>query len=130
VFVSSAFHLSKYVSFGARFARIIVSIYLAIRDPTPVIRHISANLANSMAVVIATSGAHSLNTTRLRHTHCTSIWKLRGVTTPFISSKVVDRSSPSLKDPLNVAAKYRDCLQRRAFGSLYSWLVDLMRIVT
>jgi hypothetical protein len=42
----------------------------------------------------------------------------------------VDCSAPSLKGPLNVAAKYRDCLQRRAFGSLYSWLADPMRIVT
>jgi hypothetical protein len=96
----------------------------------PVIRHISANLANSMAVVIETPSAHSLNTTRPRHTRCTSIWNLRGVTTPSISSKVVNCSSPPLKGPPNVAAKYWDYLQRRAFVSLYSWLADPMWIVT
>ena len=79
---------------------------------------------------LVTSGALSLDTTRPRHTHCISIWKLRGVTTPCISSKVVDCSSPSLKGPSNIAAKYGDCLQRRAFGSLYSLLADPMRIAT
>lgn len=91
-------------------ARIIVLICSAMRNSMPVIRHMSASLANSIAVVIAMSGAHSLNTTRPRHTHCTSISKLRGVTTPFISSNVVACSSPSLKVPANVAAKYGDCL--------------------
>lgn len=95
----------------------------------PVMRHISANLENSIAVVIEASGTQSLNTTRPRHTRYTSIWSLRGVTTPSISSKVIDCSSPSLKGPPNVAAKYWDCLQRRAFGSLYSWLADPMRIM-
>jgi hypothetical protein len=70
-------------------ARIIVLICSAIRDSMAVIRHMSASLASSIVVVIAMSGAHSLNTTRPRHTHCTSISRLRGVTTPFISSKVV-----------------------------------------
>lgn len=130
MFVSGGLHISHFESSGAGFAKIIALIYSAMRDSTPVIRHISANLANSIAVVIVTSGVHSVNTTRPRHTHCTSIWKLRAVTTPFISSKVVDCSSPSLKDPSNVAAKYGDCLQSRAFGSLYSWLAVPMRIMT
>ncbi len=37
---------------------------------------------------------------------------------------------PSLKGSSNMAVKYVDCLQRRDFGSLYSWVVDPMRIVT
>jgi hypothetical protein len=114
---------------GAGFARIIALIRSAISDSILVIRYISANLANSMAVVIETSGIYPPNTTRPRYTHYISIWKLRGVTTPSISSKVVNCSSPSLKGPSNIAAKYSDYLQRRAFGSLYSWLVDPIRIV-
>src|SRR4051794_17388812 len=68
VFVSGALHLSNFVSSGAGFARMVTLICSAMKDSMPVIRHIAANLANSMAVVIVTSGAHSLNTTRPRHT--------------------------------------------------------------
>ena len=128
--VSGALCLSHFQSPRARFTKMIALISSAMGDSMPVTQHISANLANSMAVVIETSGVYSPNTTRPRHTHCTSIWKLQGVTTPSISSKVVDCSSPSLKGPSNIAAKYSDCLQRRAFRSLYSWLADPMRIVT
>lgn len=73
MFVSSGLYISHFESSRARFAKIIALIYSAIRDSTPVIRHISANLVNSIAVVIVTSGVHSVNTTRLRHTHYTSI---------------------------------------------------------
>jgi hypothetical protein len=68
--------------------------------------------------------------TRPRYSHCTSSLKLRSETTPSISVKVVDCSSPSWNFPSNVAAKYGDCLQRRAFESLYSRPVDPIRIRT
>ena len=51
-------------------------------------------LANSMAMVLPTSGVHSLKTTRPKHIHCTSTSKLRGETTPIVSSKVDDMLFP------------------------------------
>jgi hypothetical protein len=72
-------------SYRGGFARMIALICSAMRDSMQIIPHISTSLANSIAVVIATSVVHFLNTIRPRHTHCTSIWKPRGMTTPFIS---------------------------------------------
>jgi len=116
---------------GGELAIITSLICPAIRDSMPVTPHISANLTNSIIVVMISSGVDSPKTTRPRHSHCDNIRKLRVETTPSTSSKVVDWSSSSSKFPSsNVAAKYEDCLQRRAFGSIYSWLAGPMGIVT
>ena len=59
MFVSGALQPGHSGSSGAGFARIIALIRSAIRDSMPVTRYVSANLANSTAVVIETSGALS-----------------------------------------------------------------------
>jgi len=116
--------------FTARWAMIMPLIRSAIKASIPVTPYISAILTNSIVAVIASSGANSPKMTRPRCSHCTSNWKLRVEITPSSSLKSIDWSSPSWNFPSNAASKYRDCLHRRAFGSLYSWLGDPTRIVT
>jgi hypothetical protein len=67
--MSRGLHFVNIGSFKAGFARTIVSIRSIIRDSMLVIRHISANLVNSITIIITLSGIDYLNITRLRHTH-------------------------------------------------------------
>lgn len=121
---------SNFEAFGAGFALKVAWIYSAIWVSILVTPHMSASLTNLMVVAMYFFNVDSLKRTQPRYSHCTSISKLRGKTMPSISAKVVDRFSPSRNSPLNVAAKYWDCRQRRVFESSYSWLADLIRTLT